>query len=190
MSSSSIAAAFHGVLAALDKLEIRYAVGGSIASSIYGNYRFTNDADILVDLPLSAVEDFTRELGPAYYADALSLREQFGRGRPWNVIHKATGYKFDLFPVAAQPFLESELRRRTFQVSASFGEPIEFAVTSPEDILLAKLRWYQQTGGASEQQWKDVAGIVAIQGARLDRAYLDTWAKELGVEQLLTRLLT
>lgn len=145
MSSSSIAAAFHGVLAALDKLEIRYAVGGSIASSIYGNYRFTNDADILVDLPLSAVEDFTRE---------------------------------------------SELRRRTFQVSASFGEPIEFAVTSPEDILLAKLRWYQQTGGASEQQWKDVAGIVAIQGARLDRAYLDTWAKELGVEQLLTRLLT
>lgn len=137
-----------------------------------------------------AAVDFARELGPAYYADAATIREQFMRGRPCNVIHMASAFKFDLFPVCAQPFLESELRRRAYRTSLAFGEDIEFAVTTAEDILLAKLRWYKQAGSASEQQWKDVAGIAAVQGSRLDRAYLDQWAKELGVEELLARLLS
>ena len=145
----------------------------------------------MVGTALEAAEDFARELGPAYYADAASIREQFSRGRPCNVIHMATAFKFDLFPVCAQPFLESELRRRrAYRTSPAFGEDIEFAVTTAEDILLAKLHWYKQAGSTSEQQWKDVAGIAAVQGSRLDRAYLDQWAKELGVEELLARLLS
>lgn len=177
------------MLAALDRLEIRYAVGGSMASSLRGNYRQTNDIDILVEMPLVQVGEFAAQLGPDFYADASQMEEAFRRGRPCNVIHQKSAFKFDLFP-ATGAFEKSELDRRRFDSISVFGPEIEFAVTSTEDILLAKLRWYRMTGGTSEQQWRDVTGIVAVQGDRLDRAYLDRWATELGVADLLERLLS
>lgn len=51
------AEAFQTLLAALDKLEVPYAVGGSVASSVYGNYRFTNDVDLVVALREEQVND-------------------------------------------------------------------------------------------------------------------------------------
>lgn len=148
-----VAEGFQRVLAALDRLEIPHAVGGSMASSLRGNYRQTNDIDIFIEMPLGHVGEFAAQLGPDFYADASQMEEAFGRGRPCNVIHQNSAFKFDLFP-------------------------------------LAKLRWYRMTGGMREQQWRDVTGIVAVQGDRLDRAYLDRWATELGVADLLARLLS
>lgn len=76
------------VLAAFDRLEIRYAVGGSMASSLRGNYRQTNDIDILVEMAPGQVEEFTALLGPDYYADAKHMSDAFRHGRPANVIHQ------------------------------------------------------------------------------------------------------
>lgn len=182
-----LADGFQQLLAALDRLEIRYAVGGSVASSIRGNYRFTNDIDILVQMPGTLVEDFVKELGPDFHADAEQMREAFRLGRCWNVIHVRSACKFDLFPAVSE-FARSQIARSRFEVSGAFGAEIEFAVTSAEDILLAKLHWYRLANETSEQQWRDVAGIVALQGGRLDRDYLALWAGKLGVADLLDRL--
>jgi hypothetical protein len=38
----------------LDDLKIDYAIGGSIASSLYGQVRFTQDADITVAAKITA----------------------------------------------------------------------------------------------------------------------------------------
>jgi hypothetical protein len=156
---------------------------------VFGSYRYTNDIDILVDIEPNVLEEFVRELTSEFTAEAAEMREAFRRDRPYNVIHKATAYKFDLFPAGAQPFERSELGRRKHTESNVWGFPFEFAVVSPEDVLLAKLRWYRAGGGASEQQWRDVTGIVDVQGPRLDLAYLEHWARALGVEDLLNRLL-
>ncbi len=59
----------------------------------------------------------------------------------------------------------------------------------PEDILLQKLRWFRRGGEASDRQWRDVRGIVRVQGGRLDRHYLRTNADTLGVTDLLERAL-
>lgn len=64
------------------------------------------------------------------------------------------------------------------------GEDIWIA--TPEDVLLAKLEWAKRTG--SERQLRDAAGIVAVQGAALDRGWVERWAKELGVEAELARV--
>ncbi|MFN7924184.1 MAG: hypothetical protein U0Q16_29045 [Bryobacteraceae bacterium] len=184
-----VADAFQQVLAALDTLEIRYAVGGSVASSIRGNYRYTNDIDILVEMVADQVGDFVARLGPDFYADVDRMREAFRLGRAWNLIHTKSACKFDLFPANTE-FTKSELARRRFEVTGSFGPEIEFAVTSAEDILLYKLVWYRRAGETSEQQWRDASGIVAVQGDRLDRAYLREWAPKLRVEDLLERLLS
>jgi hypothetical protein len=67
--------------------------------------------------------------------------------------------------------------------------PAEALVATPEDTLLAKLEWYRSGGEVSERQWRDVLGIMMVQGNKLDLAYLRQWAKELKVSDLLERAL-
>lgn len=68
-------------------------------------------------------------------------------------------------------------------------EEIEFPVSSPEDTILAKLVWFRKGGEISDRQWHHMLGIVSVQATRLDRDYLNLWAADLGVSDLLTRLI-
>ena len=51
-------APFELLRGALERAGVRYAVGGSWASAAYGEARFTNDIDILVDFQASSLERF------------------------------------------------------------------------------------------------------------------------------------
>jgi hypothetical protein len=64
-----------------------------------------------------------------------------------------------------------------------------FYLSSAEDIMSSKLRWYQEGGSVSEQRWKDVPGILKVQGVKLDIAYLKNRASSLNLSDLLSRLL-
>ena len=59
-------------------------------------------------------------------------------------------------------------------------------VTTAEDILLAKLRWYADGGRISERQWNDICGLIAI-NASMDWAYIEKWAVRLSVADLLAK---
>ena len=62
-----------------------------------------------------------------------------------------------------------------------------FFLPSAEDVVLSKLEWYRLGDEASERQWHDVLGVLKVNGALLDRRYLEHWAAELGVADLLAR---
>jgi hypothetical protein len=118
------------------------------------------------------------------------MKESLRHGRAFNLIHYATSFKFDIFPLQRDEYSQTQFRRRHFDELKLVGEePIECAVASAEDVVLGKLRWYRAGAETSEQQWNDVRGIVRVQGAALDREYLQTWASKLGVADLLERLL-
>jgi hypothetical protein len=87
-------------------------------------------------------------------------------------------------------YSRASFARRRFEISRSFGsEPLELAVASPEDTILRKLEWFRAGGESSERQWNDLRGVIRVSGDKLDRDYLDKWAKYLRVDDLLQKLL-
>jgi hypothetical protein len=185
----TLAEAFSRLLEVLDLLEADYLVGGSVASSVHGISRPTMDADLVINLNTERIDEFVSLLGSDFYADAGMLRESWAAGRPANVIHYATSYKFDLFPLQGDAYSQAEFARRRFVETRSFGEPLECCVATAEDTILRKLLWYRKGGESSERQWNDIRGVMRLKGPALDLTYLRTWAPELGVLDLLRRLL-
>jgi hypothetical protein len=186
---TTYADALRQVLSVLDRLEILYLVGGSLASSAYGISRATMDADLVVDIGLDQIDEFARRLQADFYADPGMMKEAIQHDRSFNLIHLATSFKIDIFPLRKDAYGRAQFARRSLQNLTSLGESIECSVATAEDTILNKLRWYRLGGGVSEQQWNDLRGILRVSGGRLDLAYLHQWAPQLNVADLLERLL-
>ncbi len=187
----SPANALQQLLAVLDRMELPYYVGGSVASSVHGVPRLTMDVDVVVSLREDQVNELAGLLASEFYVDAPTIRNAIAAGRAFNVIHLQSAYKVDLFPLRKDPFSRSEFSRRSFMDVRSLGaEPIECAVASAEDTILRKLAWYRAGGESSERQWNDLRGVVRVSGAKLDREYMRHWAEYLKVDDLLERLLS
>lgn len=180
---------FKRILEVLDLLEIRYQVVGSLASSMHGIPRATMDVDLVVNLRPDQIEEFAAKLKADFYADPEMIKEALGRQRSFNLIHYASAFKLDIFPLLEDEYSQTQFGRRQFAETTSLGDPIECAVATAEDTILNKLRWYRTGGETSERQWNDLRGILQVSGSRLDLAYLNTWAPRLGMADLLERLL-
>jgi hypothetical protein len=178
--------ALREVLAALDRLGIAYALGGSWASSLLGKMRFTHDADVAVEPFPGKEADFCAAFGDDYYVSLDAVRDAVRRRSSFNVIHLPSGFKVDLFVRKDRPFDQSVLaRRQPRELAEGAGQAV--MMVSPEDVILLKLEWYRLGGEASEQQWRDVLGVFEVQAGKLDQAYLDRWAAHLNVTDLLQR---
>jgi hypothetical protein len=174
-------------LAILDDLKIVYALGGSMASSVYGKVRFTEDADITVEPFPAAVDMLIQRLTPAFYVSREAVIGALAQRSSFNVIYIATVFKIDVFVRNETPFQKQLLVRRR-QVSIPGLSGAVWAV-SPEDILLLKLDWYNQAGRVSEKQWNDILGLIEMQKDRLNLTELRRWAAELGTSELLEKAL-
>ncbi len=107
----SVQRAFQKLLDTLNLLKIPHMVGGSLASSVHGVFRATNDIDIVADMQQEHILPFVSELSPDFYADPDTMRGALRQGRPFNLIHFASGYKFDVFPAAANPYFQKQIDR-------------------------------------------------------------------------------
>lgn len=184
----SAAEAFAPLRAALDRAGIRFAVGGSWASTAFGEPRFTNDLDILADFTEGSVGAFLGELPETFFSDLDEARKAVRSGRPFNVICMPIAFKFDFFPARAFPLGMEELDRALLLPNSGLSEsPVPFV--TPEDILLAKLHWFRIGGEVSEMQWRDIRGILRGRTATLDRHYLQQGAEKLEVLALLMKAL-
>jgi hypothetical protein len=171
-------------------LAIAYAMGGSFASSVHGIARSTQDLDLIADIRSAQVEAFVAAFHKDFYVDGDSIRAAIQFRRSFNLIHLGTGFKIDIFPIGSHALGPQQLKRRRLEQSSVLGGPLmTFPVISPEDIVLVKLTWYRDGGETSERQWNDLRNIVRVQGEQLDQVYLGEWSRELGVSELLRKLL-
>ena len=176
------------VTEALESLDIAYLIGGSLASTVHGIGRATMDADILADLQLAHLEPIFRSLGGVFFVDEEAIRFAVSKRGSFNIIHKETMFKVDIFVQKGGEFDRSQLERRVYELIGTDPEKKAY-FSSPEDIILAKLDLYRMGGGVSNRQWQDVINVMRVQGERLDMVYLQQWAASLGVEHLLDRAL-
>ena len=175
------------VIDAFEELGVPYHVGGSLASSVHGVPRQTNDLDLVVDLPMAAASFLVLRLQDRFYIDGEMIRRAIRRRGSCNLVHLATGLKIDLFIQGRGVFDRMEFARHGPHRLEDLSRNL--VVKSAEDTVLRKLEWYRLGGEVSDRQWNDILGIVRTQGTQLDRGYLRQWASELGVADLLERAL-
>ena len=188
MIDSAVVAALEPLVQTLDRLGVRYYLGGSIASSAHGIARASLDADVVVFLAPEHLDPLVASLAEHYYIPVERLRSAVDRRSSCNFIHLDTMFKVDLFMSKGRPFdLEAASRARPQTLDDGPGAPA-FPVASAEDTVLAKLEWFRAGGETSERQWWDVLGVLRVT-ASPDLAYLKRWAVTLGVDDLLQRAL-
>ena len=172
----------------LESLGIPYLIGGSLASALYGMVRTTQDSDIVAEMKPEHLQRFVSALQDEFYLDEEMIAESIQRHSSFNIIHRESMFKVDVFIPRPRPFLQSQLARAQNQ-TFFFESEVSAKFASPEDTILAKLEWYRLGGEVSERQWRDVLGVLKTRAGELDLEYLRKWANELKIIDLLERAL-
>ena len=173
----------HQVAALLDELAIPYVVGGSIASSLFGEPRTTVDVDIAIEvLPVLGVE-LVERASADFYVPKQAAMEAIAAQTSFNLVDTKHGLKVDLFVLGDGLLDEMQMKRRVLAVLP--GRFSSIWVTSPEDQVLRKLAWFTSADGVSDRQWRDVVGILRTLRTGLDLAYLTSTAERVGLADVL-----
>ncbi len=171
----------------LDTLAIPYLVGGSVASSLLGEPRSTQDIDVVADLHPEKVSPLIQALRPRFYVSEEAIQEAIRYQSFFNLIDNESLGKIDIFILKDEPFNQIEFQRRQPRVVRQEPEQ-SIVLPTPEDIILQKLMWYRM-GHGSEKQWRDILGVMKLQGSQLNFDYLNHWAETLRLTDLLAQAL-
>jgi hypothetical protein len=178
------------VLRAFERMGVPHYVTGSLASSLHGEPRATNDADVVAVL---GPHQFTRlrdELKGRFYLDEEDYLHAVAESRSFNLIDEVELAKVDVFCVRRVGYQAEALARA---VTMELGPDDPFSavkVASAADVLLSKLRWYRLGGEVSDRQWRDLLGVARAQQGALDHEYLRRWSQDQGTLDLLERVLS
>jgi len=178
------------VIEALEAAGVEYLIGGAIAEWAWGEPRATQDLDLVVKIPIKAVNKLSKELEKRdMLIPAEIILDSILEDRadiPINAIHMYSGLKADLYPVREG----DELRQSAFQrrERVDYGPPIgKVYIHSPEDLILYKLIYF----GLSQQpkHSRDIAAILRAKRDQLDFDYIEKWVTRLGLNSVWKEML-
>lgn len=169
----------------LDALGVRWAIGGSVASASYGEPRATNDLDVISVMSERQVRGLVARLGEDFYVNEDVAADAARRRASFNIIDNLSLVKIDIFLPPPGRMGTGQLERARLVPAFAGVRPVP--ILGPEDVILQKLRWFQQGGEVSERQWRDLVSVLTITAGHLDHGYLESVAQEAGLLDLLAR---
>jgi len=186
------------VIEALRRLHVAYLMSGPLACAVHGVPRATVDSALVAELHSSHAEPLVHALCDSFCLAEEDVREAILSHGHFTAAHLQSLFEVHIFIARQRPFAGQRLARRQPQVVAVDPEGTA-DVASPEDTVLGILEWYRAGGEVSERQCRDVLGVLRVQGCassyavgrggRLDLPYLEHWARNLGVSELLAQAL-
>ena len=176
MSTTDLVSTF---LRPLNRVGVRYMVTGSVASSIYGEPRFTQDLDLV--LSLSAVDAGT--LADAFPpidfycapVEVIAEEAQRSAGGHFNIYHHESGWRADCYMVGRRDIESWAMSERRM---IPVGEDL-VPVAPPEYVILSKLEFYARSG--STRHPEDILRMLQVSAALIDTNLIAAWAERLGV---------
>jgi hypothetical protein len=188
--SIGLAGLLQGILSAR---KIPYYITGGVAAIAYGEPRTTRDLNLVLALDRSDLPPLVTLLENAGFYVPGVADVQNGQLNTLGITHQESISRADL--ILAEFSAETDQTRLTFdRLKFQRIRVLDFPgvgllpFASPEDLILSKLLWGQQS--QSEKQWRDVLGILKVQGTQLEWDYLRSWADSLKLTELLDRALT
>ncbi len=166
------------LVARLDEAEIDYMLTGPVAMNFYAQPRMTRDVDLVVALHLGQIGTLREALGNHYYFATEAAINAIRQQSMFNVIHQEALVKIDCVIRKRDEFRLEEFSRR--QVISVDG--FSLWIVSKEDLILSKCCWAKES--ESERQLSDIQNLLAT---GYDKAYLEKWAPQLQVNDILTR---
>lgn len=166
----------------LEELRIPYYITGGFAVSVWGRPRATFDIDVVIKLFKPEVARLAKTIRTIYklgYIDEDVAKDAVERKGEFNFIEPETGFKVDFWIEKGTKLDLLRFKRKKAEIIKR--QRVYFI--SPEDLILSKLEWYQKT--QSTRQLEDIESILKISGEKLDKNYLEHWAKKLGAVKLL-----
>jgi len=169
----------------LEQLDVPYAIVGSFASGAYGEPRFTQDIDLVVELTPAQVDAVISHLPEDdFYVSCEAALEALRTGGQFKVIHPESGNKVDFIIARRDAWGQQQLQGRK-RLELLSG--VEAYAARPEDVILGKLLYYHE--GGSEKHLRDITGILKLNSDAIDRDYVRQWAQQLGVEEIWQAIL-
>jgi hypothetical protein len=172
----------------LEKLGVSHIVCGSLASSVHGLPRATNDVDIVAVLEQTHIAPLVSALSDSFYIDADMIADAITHRTEFNLIELQTMFKIDVFVPLLDIVTRRELSRGQI-VKLDEVSNLSLRFATPEDTVAHKLRWHELGGRVSAQQWLDAIGVLVVQRGKLDLEYLHETCELLNVAGLLTKAL-
>ena len=111
------------------------------------------------------------------------LRQAVAAKSQFNILHPASGLKIDVMIPAMDAFDRSRFSRAARVHPA---DDYEATFASPEDVIVKKMQFYSE--GGSDKHLRDIAGVLRISSADIDREYVTEWADRLGLREIWDRV--
>ncbi|MCL4366253.1 hypothetical protein M1437_03435 [Patescibacteria group bacterium] len=168
------------IAAFLEKHQISYMLTGAWSIIFYGRPRASHDIDFVVEVSADKVKFLIETLitlPEEFIVQPDSIKEAIKHKSMFNIIHLPTMLKLDFWILTNKDFDQLRFKRRKrVKILDQFME-----ITTAEDTILQKLVWYKM--GEIEKHIIDAAFVYQIQNKKLDKKYLKSWVKKLGVEK-------
>jgi len=172
--------AIKDLLSVLQPYSAKFFITGGLVATYYGEPRFTQDIDIVIDPEMSPswTTEFLESLSGRFIVDEVSAKKAISERKMFQILHEETFLKIDIYLTEVVPGSFSRLK--TVELLPNIQAPIP----SITDAILFKLLWIKKGSHKSRRDaWFMIKRLTPV-----ERTELFTRADEHGLADLLATI--